>query len=182
MTLKSLETEQFARTAADGDEANPPSQEAAPGDNQGKSLLVDRYGRPFVRVVGGGLSGSVVSIPGEVNTGNSVTRFSDQLGLNVAWQVTLGPTKVYFVLASNEAAAARYLQLFDKAGAPILGEVPTYSVRIPQSGDHDVAEIDLMPLGDYFSNGVGAGISTTFLTFTPAPNPQNHNLTCLYKV
>lgn len=77
------------------------------------------------------------------------------------------------VIATNENAAARYLQIHNKASAPASTEVPIMSVLIPGGtaaapGRVVLGANELGRNGIHCSTGVALGISTAIGTFTAA--------------
>lgn len=74
------------------------------------------------------------------------------------------PGCLYQFSALNKAATRYYLQLHDKATAPLVSEVPIFEFELPASGSQ---AISFQLAGLYFSLGIGFAISTTprLLTF-----------------
>lgn len=64
---------------------------------------------------------------------------------------------LYTVVASNVNAAARYLKLYNKATAPVVGtDVPVLTVAIPATG---VVSLALGELGVRFSAGISFALT-----------------------
>lgn len=86
----------------------------------------------------------------------------------------------------NANAAARYLQLHNKATAPVATDVPLYSWIVP-AGTADNPGILILDhawfcmSGGYFSTGLGWAVSTTQATFTDAATANEHALHLHYK-
>ena len=69
------------------------------------------------------------------------------------------PGRFYRAEVQNGAATAYFLQVFDKATAPMNTDVPIYSKRLPVSGE---CEIDLTDVnGLPCQLGIGIAISST---------------------
>lgn len=67
--------------------------------------------------------------------------------------------RVYRVVAQNGAATGYFLQVFNKATAPVNTDVPIFSRRLPSSGELDV---DLASVGGIVCPlGIGIAISST---------------------
>lgn len=80
---------------------------------------------------------------------------------------------------TNENAAARYFQLFNKATAPAGGDVPIYSFKIPAGtannpGTKTLGRDFFTQAGKYFSTGIGWAVSTTYATFTDGGTNTEH--------
>lgn len=76
------------------------------------------------------------------------------------------PGRVYRLIAQNSAATAYFLQIHDKATAPVNTEVPIFVKRLPSSGE---VEIDLTNInGMPVQNGISIAISSTAGTLTLA--------------
>lgn len=72
--------------------------------------------------------------------------------------VTAKPGRLYQLSVVNAGATAYYLQVFDKATAPVASDVPIWERRLPASGDV-FQSFELAGL--YVSLGLGIAISTT---------------------
>jgi hypothetical protein len=73
--------------------------------------------------------------------------------------VSAKPGRPYRVLVQNGAATAYYVQLFDKATAPVNADVPIWSKRMAASSE---CEIDLTNInGLQCALGIGLAISST---------------------
>lgn len=74
--------------------------------------------------------------------------------------------RVYRVVAQNGGATAYFLQVHNKATAPVNGDVPVYVQRLPSSGE---CIIDLSQVGGIVCPlGIGLAISSTAGTLTLA--------------
>lgn len=85
----------------------------------------------------------------------------------IAAKTSAGSIKSFYVLNTN--AAARYLQIHNKASAPASTEVPVFSFYIPPTTG--VVEIGTEFFGEnglFLSTGIAIGVSTTQGTFTAA--------------
>lgn len=73
--------------------------------------------------------------------------------------ISAKPGRFYRGVYENGAATAYYLQIFDKATAPIAGDVPVYEKRLAVSGE---VEIDLTNVnGKPCLAGIAIAMSTT---------------------
>jgi len=101
-------------------------------------------------------------------------KFSFEAILNdVDIAVHAAPVTLISVSASNKNTALRFLQLFNKVAAPVLGDVPDITLSLPGGTPANPAIIKLGTEfwgedGIPFSVGLSVGISTTAATFTPA--------------
>lgn len=86
---------------------------------------------------------------------------------------------IYSVHASNSNAAIRYLQVFNKASAPALNDVPAHSFPIPAGGSILIGTDFFGPNGGYGSSGIAVGVSSTNATFTVA-TAADHNLNGMF--
>lgn len=73
---------------------------------------------------------------------------------------------VYAVTCANANAAVRYLQLHNKATAPVNPEVPLLEFKIPASSDIRIGAEFFSANGLHFSTGIAFGFSTTSGTYT----------------
>lgn len=83
------------------------------------------------------------------------------------------PGQLLSVVATNENAAARYLQIHNKASAPSAGETAVVSYIIPAGSAASPGRIQLNSAdfgnnGLHLSTGIALGISTAIDTFTAA--------------
>lgn len=170
--------EQFGLVAADGAQLVPPSVAAAP-DGHGRSMLVDPFGRPWVRLAAGSSGNGSIIEPGAINALNSVERASGQ-GISTLL-VASAPAKLYWIAAQSTVATERYLQVFNTTAVPPLTSVPDYSVRLFQDGDHRATLIDLMDLGDFFDTGITLVISDAAFTYDTTGVIASYGITCLFK-
>ncbi len=142
-------------------------------------MLVDAFGRPWVRLAAGGSGGTVIVEPGAVNALQSVERASAMAVSTLL--VATDPAKLYWVQAQGTVATERYLQLYNLAAIPALAAVPDYSVRLFQDGDHAATRIDLTDLGDFFSVGIAVVISDAAFTYDVTGVGADYGITCLFK-
>jgi hypothetical protein len=76
-----------------------------------------------------------------------------------ATQVQGSPARLMTIVASNINAADRYLKLYDKAAAPVVGtDVPVLTVKIPAGGTPVV--VNFGALGLDMAAGIGFGLTT----------------------
>ena len=102
-----------------------------------------------------------------VSTTYSWTLYSTSaLGATNLALILTGARQVGSLYAHNNSGAARYAQLFNKATAPALADVPTLCYLVPAGGAVFVGTDQLGANGDAFSLGLGFGFSTTEATFT----------------
>lgn len=174
---KTAAFEQFGLVALDGGDLVPASVPAA-SNGQGRSMLVDAFGRPWVRLAAGSSGGGSVIEPGAVNALQSVERASAMAVSTLL--VTAAPAKLYWIAAQGTVATERYLQVFNLAAIPALTAVPDYSVRLFQDGDHAATRIDLMDMGDFFSNGIAIVISDDAFTYDTTGVGNDYGITCLF--
>lgn len=85
-----------------------------------------------------------------------------------------GPVALTSLDASNKNAAERYIQIFDKATAPIAGDVPIAAYPIPPLANSASGRF-FRDYGQGFDvgglllkNGLAWGVSTTAATYTAA--------------
>ncbi len=80
------------------------------------------------------------------------------------------------LLVSNANASLRFFQLFDKATAPIAGDVPLYSYPVPggTAAQPAIVILDSSFLTTYFAHGLGWAWSTTVGTFTDSATAADH--------
>lgn len=83
------------------------------------------------------------------------------------------PGQLLSVVATNENAAVRYLQIHNKASAPTAGETAVVSYIIPAGttaapGRIQLTMADFGNNGLHLSTGIALGISTAIDTFTAA--------------
>lgn len=80
--------------------------------------------------------------------------------------VSAKPGRFYRGVYENGGATAYYFQVFDKATAPLNGDVPVYQKRLAASGE---TEVDLTNVnGKPCFKGIGIAISSTPGTLTLA--------------
>ncbi len=143
-------------------------------------MLVDAFGRPWVRLAASSSGGAVIIEPGAVNALQSVER-SKGMGVSTL-QVATAAAKLYWIAAQSTVATERYLQVHNLAAIPVPPAVPEYSVRLFQDGDHAATVIDLTDLGDFFSVGIALVISDLpFVYDTTGVGAADYSFTCLFK-
>lgn len=80
--------------------------------------------------------------------------------------ISAKPGRVYRLIVENGSATAYFVQLFDKATAPVNADVPIWEKRLPVSTE---CEIDLTNInGLPCVNGIGLAISSTAGSLTLA--------------
>jgi hypothetical protein len=117
---------------------------------------------------------AVVVVPPAV-VGN-VSRFQNLATLAGAI-VKATPGRVFSATAENVSGPAKFFQLHNKILAPVLGDVPFFTIQVPSSStaiigsDFFGVPFAFSPLlgGLFFSVGVSWGWSTTRATYTAAP-------------
>jgi len=105
-----------------------------------------------------------------------VSRFQD-LGTLAGAALTAAPGRVFSASAENISGPAKFFQLHNKIAAPVLGDVPFFTLQVPSSGtviigsDFFGVPFASSPLlgGLFFSLGIAWGWSTTRATYTAAP-------------
>ena len=91
---------------------------------------------------------------------------------------------VYALRVINSNAAARYLQLHNKATAPAAADTAQVSYLIP-GGTAAVPGVLLLETtffapSEYFATGIGFAISTTAATFTDSATASEHDVAVRY--
>jgi hypothetical protein len=100
------------------------------------------------------------------------------LGTLTAISATQARSVLKGVYATNANAAARWLQVFDKATAPATNDVPVYSFLIPIGGAVDISRF-FSDKGVNCLLGIAFGISTapgTYQAATAAEHVINWNV------
>lgn len=87
--------------------------------------------------------------------------------------IKAAPGNLLSIVATNENAAVRYLQIHNKASAPGAGETAVVSYLIPAGttaapGRIQLNAADFGTNGLFLSTGIAVGISTAIDTFTAA--------------
>ncbi|MBS1180452.1 MAG: hypothetical protein H6Q99_332 [Proteobacteria bacterium] len=134
--------------------------------------------RPFVfaadpapGVAGGTLTLSAISsssntIIGDVSNSprttsgglSSLNRLLSAIASTNATLVKGAAGRLYKARGYNAAAAVRYLKLYNKASAPTVGtDTPVVTLPLAPSA---VFDIDLVPIGQYFSTGIAFALTT----------------------
>lgn len=108
------------------------------------------------RVDVGGAQGA----PGSAPVADSFKRSTSGTAAGTAGVViSAKPGRFYRAEVQNGAATAYFVQVFDKATAPVNADVPVYSKRLPLSGE---CEIDLTDVnGIVCLAGISIAISST---------------------
>lgn len=89
---------------------------------------------------------------------------------------------VFSFSVTNLNAAARYLQLHNKASAPAATDVPLLTFYVPATTGAVIIGNDFFAdAGLNFSTGVGFAISTTAATFTDSATANEHLVQVTYK-
>ncbi len=92
--------------------------------------------------------------------------------------ISAKPGRFYRAEVQNGAATAYFVQVFDKATAPVNADVPIYSKRMAVSSE---CEIDLTNInGLPVVNGIGIAISTTAGVLTLAVGNDIAHRTVIY--
>lgn len=92
------------------------------------------------------------------DSGLSVARLLSAAGSTNATVVKASAGRLYKVSGYNAAAAVRYLKFYNKATAATVGtDTPVVTIALAPSLPFD---IDLLPLGKYFSTGIGYATTT----------------------
>lgn len=88
-----------------------------------------------------------------------VTPFSvNSAATTNATAINAKPTRLVSLVASNINAAARFVKLYDKATAPVVGtDVPLVTIPIPAGGSVSLA---LGAIGMQLNNGLALAITT----------------------
>jgi len=113
------------------------------------------------------MSEAIWTMP-KVDNGNDFVRSTSATAAGTAGIVIIGSKsgRFYRGFFKNSAATNYWLQIFDKATAPVNTDVPIWEKNLPSSGE---VEIDLVNVnGLYFSLGLGIAISSTATTLTLA--------------
>lgn len=137
------------------------------GDGDGAALALDAGGRVIT---------APAPLAATVNSGPSTDAVLTQV---TARLVKNAAGNVYSLYATNANAAARFLQLHDKATAPVATDVPRYSFAIPAGTAAAPGVLVLnsdffTTYGVRFTTGIGYAVSTTFGTFTNAATATEH--------
>jgi hypothetical protein len=104
------------------------------------------------------MSEGVFLEPRNANT-NALLRSGPSTAFGTAGlSVTAKPGCLYQFNAINTGATAYYLQIHDKATAPVASDVPIWEMRLAASGDLPTS---FQLAGLYFANGIAFAISTT---------------------
>lgn len=150
---------QWGNVAPDGGELDPPTQQPPEFENRGIAPLVDPYGRPWVRIVGGG-GVSAIPIPGATGAATSLIPFQFGGALVVpVLQVATGAGKFYQATGYNGTGMARWLMVFSGSAAPPAnGDVPMFCLRLENNRS---GTIDMLQLGVRYEESLGVAISTT---------------------
>jgi hypothetical protein len=111
--------------------------------------------------------GSTANAMGTSPVTDNFRRTSSGVAVGTAGVViSAKPGRLYRLIVQNGAATAYYLQIHNKATAPINTEVPVYVKRLPVSSE---VEIDLSDVnGLVCTAGIGLAISSTAGTLTLA--------------
>jgi hypothetical protein len=114
------------------------------------------------------------------DAGCDFTRTSSGTAVGTAGVLLVGAKKgrLYRLIVQNSAATAYFLQIFDKATAPVNTDVPIWSERLPLSSE---GEIDFTNVnGLYFALGCGFAISSTAGVLTLAASNDIAFFAALY--
>lgn len=101
-----------------------------------------------------GANGSVFTTPGKANTIDNLAtnyKYISTASTN-AVNVTNYPDKIFSIIASNASASNKFLKLYNKDTAPVIGtDVPKATYMIPANQTLQLANFTL---GMYFSFGI----------------------------
>ena len=105
--------------------------------------------------------------------------FSKNASGSDTFLVKAGSATLKAVQATNINAAIRYLQIFDKATAPVNTDVPVISVPIPAGSATNASIVEHNETfwgtaGYSFSLGLGVAISTAAASLTTATASDHH--------
>lgn len=105
------------------------------------------------------LIGEVSNVPRATSGGlSSVGKLLSYLATTNANSLKASAGRLYKVRGYNAAATVKYLKLYNKASAPIVGtDTPVVTLPLKAS---DIFDIDLIPIGEYFSTGIAYAITT----------------------
>ena len=98
-----------------------------------------------------------------VNGAGQITWYSSA-AFSITGVVKAAAGTLHQLLLQNDISGTVNLQIFDKATAPIAGDVPKISRRLTSGVSNDLA----FPLGMPFLNGIAFGVSSTSNSFTAA--------------
>jgi len=102
-------------------------------------------------------------------------------GTVTAANIKAGTGNVFSLTVRNANAAARFLQLHNKATIPLATEVPLLSFFLPASSGVVTIGSNFFPLsGINFTIGIGWAVSTTEGTFTNSATAAEHSLQITY--
>lgn len=141
----------------------------------------------------GGLKSELVAaLPAGTNTVGSVSlvpitsggvSIYKNIDVNATGQVVKGSAgQVYTIAVQNSFSAERYLKLYNKATAPVVGtDVPVMTIMIPRLANSGQVNVEI-PQGAAFSNGIGVA-ATTAVADNDTGNPSANNviLSLFYK-
>jgi hypothetical protein len=112
---------------------------------------------------------------------NAAGKIATELGVSggAASLVTKAATLLAISVLNDNTGVTVYVQIFDKATAPVGGDIPLFvAARLVNQ-----ATLTATPLpatyGVYMANGIAVGISTTRATFTSVAN-VNYTVSVFY--
>lgn len=115
------------------------------------------------------IGGTITTMPAPPSATSSVPTFIyDNSAAEVS--ATAAASRVYSGDFTNRSAAVVYIQFHNKATAPATNDVPLLSYEVPANGGTMILDSAFFFYGfEYFSAGIGLGISSTPKVYTAAP-------------
>lgn len=111
-------------------------------------------------------NGIYATIPKPLAVSTYCATLFSQLGTDPDVSVKASAGNVFSAYCHNLNAAARYLQLHNKASAPANPDVPLLTFLVPAQSAIVIGEEFFGQSGVNFSTGIAYGFSTTELTYT----------------
>lgn len=164
---------------------------AAPTYTEGFQVLLStdlagilRVAEQFAAVAEDNTNGVFAYQPKPVNSATYAPSNYQQAGSVTKANIKNAAGNVYAITVTNANAAVRYLQLHNKATAPVGTDVPQLYWLIPagtatQPAVFQLNTNDFAP-SEYFTTGIGWAISTTPTTFTDSATASEHYTTVRY--
>lgn len=105
------------------------------------------------------LIGDVALSPRATSAGlATVARLASAAASTNAASIKASAGRLYKTRGYNAATAVRYLKLYNKASAPTVGtDAPVVTLALKPS---DAFDLDLIPIGQYFSTGIAYALTT----------------------
>lgn len=156
---------QWGQASDDGASAVP-ADVAPVGVGDGIAPLVDRFGRPYVNVVGGAGGADPVALkpetPNATAANSTVINTGSSLGVT---GVSAVAARLYALWCVNRANALVFFQVHDKAVSPVLGDFPAFAAPIPPQATFRHLYVSFGPLGLFLASGISIGVSNNSTTF-----------------